>query len=94
MTHFPELEGFVDLGHYTVRGARTYKDSIYFTLVGKGYTLKNLAARPTGDGGEFIAVPCEQGKDGKWYPHYTLKLSPETEKEVIGLVHECLNGMF
>ena len=60
---------------------------IAFSLNGNGLGLYNLKVID-GNNGEFVAVPQEKGKDGKYYNVYAVYFSEDAEKKIIAAVHK------
>ena len=82
---------YSDFSKARVLSARTYNDTIYFTLSNYNITYNNLAVRKnSANGQKFIAEPSQQGNDGKWYSYYKLNMKPEDIEAVIAKVEAKL----
>ena len=62
-----------------------------FTLRCNGFSLYNLRAVQSKDGGWFISVPATKGKDGKYYNNYGLYLRDEDEDALLDTIFDILD---
>ena len=85
--------GSVEKKYFNVKGnncrvenVRLISDKVAcFTLKGDGVSFYNLKV-VDGSKGQFIAVPAQKGKDGKYYNQYGLYLTDEDTSDIIDCV--------
>ena len=75
---------------FDVSHVRWGKDDKYafFTLELPGLSLYSCKLTYNKAGEPFVVPSQTQGKDGKWYNNFFLRMNPDMEKEVIRMVEE------
>lgn len=65
------------------RVRETRHGDAYFTLVLNGVSINNCKIAHTADNREFVGLPQYKGSDGNYYSIVYVRLSEETQREII-----------
>lgn len=65
--------------------------NVFFSAVINGVTIYNMRVVTGKDGSDFIAFPSSKDKNGKYWDHCYIAISPEDQASIIKDIENYLN---
>lgn len=74
----------------SVANVRPTNYGVFFTLILNGVAINNCKVGISKDGEEFIALPSNKGKDGKFYSIVYFRFSNEDQNDILNMVADAM----